>query len=155
MGYWVLRPALLGPGKIQTSPHRQYCALKWCRSFLPQVGSSGLTRAQAQQVLLVVLKLRFKLDLPGMLIDSDISAANGQPMRPGYVDFALTYDSPDAAATDVLGTWSVDILTGDVLDNTRCRRYRFAALVQLQKAIGARTGAKLPPQAVALRRVGC
>lgn len=121
-----------------------------------QVASSGLTRAQAQQVLLLVLKQqRFKLDLPGMLIDSDITDANGQPMRPGYVDFALTYDSPDAAATDVLGTWSVDMLTGDALDNTRCSRYRFAKLVRLQKGIAARTGASLPPLVVALGRIGC
>lgn len=56
-------------------------------------------------------------------------------------------------ATIILGAWSVDILTGDVLDNTRCRRYRFAALVQLQKAIVAQTGVSLPPKA--LGRVGC
>ena len=121
-----------------------------------QVAKTGLTQAQAQQVLRVVLKhLRFNLNKEGMLIDGDISGSNGQPMRPGYIDFALTYDTPTAAATDVLGTYSVDMLTGDVLENTRCKRYRFAALTRLQKAISARTGVALPPQKVALGQIGC
>ena len=92
---------------------------------------------------------------PGLFIDRDISGANGQAMRPGYIDFALTYDTPSAAATDVLGTWSVDILTGDVLENTRCKRYRFAGLKRLQAAISARTGVALPPEKLALGRIGC
>lgn len=121
-----------------------------------QVAKNGLTQAQAQQVLRVVLKhLRFKLERKGMFIDGDISGPDGRPMRPGYFDFALTYDTPGVAATDVLGTYSVDVLTGDVLENTRCKRYRFAGLVRLQKAISARTGVALLPEKTAMARVGC
>ncbi len=121
-----------------------------------QVGTSGLTKQQAKQVLIIVLKhLHFKLEQEGMFIDGDISGKAGKPMRPGYFDFALTYDTPSATATDVLGAYSVDILTGDVIENTRCKRYQFPALSRLQKAISARTGVRLPPIKLALGQVGC
>lgn len=76
------------------------------------VARDGLTKAQAKQVLIVVLRQQtVKLSRRGMSIDDDIRTAEGKPFRPGYHDFPLTFDSPKVGATDVLGTHSVNIGT--------------------------------------------
>ncbi len=121
-----------------------------------QVTKSGLSKQQAKQVLIVVLKhLKFKLTKEGMYIDDDLSDSHGNPIHPGYYDFALTYDTPKAAATDVLGTYSVNVLTGDVLDNTLCKRYSFPNLMRVQKEISKKTGVALLPKKAALQQMGC
>jgi hypothetical protein len=116
---------------------------------------SGLTKDQAKQVLIVVLKhLKFKLKTPGMYVDGDIGKP-GTQIRPGYYDFSLSFDTPKAAATAYLGYYSVDIMTGDVWESEQCEHYCFPALRKLQAQIMKRTGATMPSEEVSRETVGC
>jgi hypothetical protein len=120
------------------------------------VQPSGLTKEQAKQVLVIVLKhLKFNLAREGMYLDGDITAPSGGPFHPGYYDFALTYDTPDAAATDVLGSYAVSLKTGDVWEVNLCKRYAFPALTRVQVAIMQRTGQTFASEKNERRGLGC
>lgn len=112
---------------------------------------SGLSIPQAKKVLIAVLKHeKYNLSRRGMAIEDDL-----KPMRPGYYDFSLIYDSPNAGATDVLGLYSVNILTGDVWENEQCIRYQFKKLRDIQGEIRRSTGKSIALDAVARAEVGC
>jgi len=120
------------------------------------VAHSGLTKEQAKQVLIVVLKHeKFHLSVPGMYIDDDLYGPNGKPNRPGYFDFSLSYDTPKAGATAYLGYYAVNIKTGDVWEVESCMRYSFPALRILQQQISFRTGVSLLNEEAARDEVGC
>jgi len=120
------------------------------------VAKSGLTREQAKKVLLVVLRHeKYHLNTPGMYIEDDLHGPNGEANRPGYIDFALTYDSEKAGATAVLGNYSVNVLTGDVWEVESCKRYQFSVLRQLQTKIQSQTGVSLASLKQARQEVGC
>jgi hypothetical protein len=120
------------------------------------VAPTGLNKQQVQQVLVVVLKHeKFRLSDPGMYIDSDLNGPNGDPDRPGYFNFSLSYENPKAAATAYLGDFAVNIKTGDVWETESCVRYRFPALRALQREIVRRTGTPLAAEKSARDEVGC
>lgn len=120
-----------------------------------QIATTGLSKPQAKAVLILVLQhLKFKLNAPGMFLDGDLGK-NGVPIRPGYYDFSLSYDTPDAAAMAYLGYYSVNIMTGDVWESEQCEHYTFPALRKLQKQIMRRTGATMLSVAKARASVGC
>lgn len=120
-----------------------------------QIAATGLTKPQARAVLVVVLQhLKFKLNAPGMFLDGDLGKS-GAPIRPGYYDFSLSYDTPKAAATAYLGYYSVNIMTGDVWESEQCEHYSFPALRKLQKNIMRRTGTAMLPEDKARAGVGC
>lgn len=99
------------------------------------VQATGLTTEQAQQVLIVMLKHeKLLMTKPGF----DIEALRSS--HPGYQDFGVTYDSPKAAATDVIGWFSVSKMTGDIWETNLCKRYAFPQLRRIQAAIMKRTG---------------
>jgi len=120
------------------------------------IAKTGLTKEQAKQVLILVLKHeKYHLSAPGMVIEDDLHGPNGEVNRPGYIDFSLSYDAPDAGATAVLGYYSINVLTGDAWEVEDCKRYQFPALSQLQREIQIQTGVTLAPAKVAHQEVGC
>lgn len=127
-------------------------------SALPpaQIKPQGLSRAQAQQVLVVALKPQhYKLDKPGAFIDGDLADDNGNPPHPGYFDFSLGYNDPKAGATEYWGLFSVSVLTGDVWEINSCKRLAGPALKQLQAQIMSRTGKTLSDEAGQRQGLGC
>jgi hypothetical protein len=124
---------------------------------LSQIAPEGLSRAQAKQVLIFIIKhqTKIKFGKSGVFIDGDLSDQNGNPSNSGYFDFALGYDDPEAAATEYMGSFSVSILTGDVWETNRCERYTFPALQRIQKTIMKQTGKTLADEKVQRRGLGC
>jgi hypothetical protein len=121
-----------------------------------EVSSSGLTKEQAKQVLIVVLKHeKYRLSDPGMYIDGDLQNKDGTPNRPGYFDFSLSYETPKAGATAYVGYYSVNIKTGDIWEVESCLHYRFPALRRLQQQITKRTGTEIANAKIARDEVGC
>ncbi|AUP76360.1 hypothetical protein CWS02_05580 [Enterobacter sp. EA-1] len=59
---------------------------------------------------------------------------------PEYINFHVAWDSPDAAATDVIGEFVVSPRTGDVWESNMCKQYAFSELKRLQTEIMKRTG---------------
>jgi hypothetical protein len=124
--------------------------------ILGQVAPEGLSRTQAKQVLILVLKHeKYKFMDAGVFIDGDLANENGNPPHPGYFDFSLGYDDPEAGATEYMGLFSVSILTGDVFEIHLCKRYAFPALQRLQKNIMKQTGKMLADEKVQRRGLGC
>jgi hypothetical protein len=121
------------------------------------VRPSGLTADQAKQVLLVVLKHQhYKMSNPAMWIDGPWQGEEkGTLFRPGYYDFGLVFNNPNGAASNVLGHFAVNTLTGDVWESESCKRFNFPALSGIQKRISAQTGTKLVSEEVALSEIGC
>lgn len=114
-----------------------------------QVQTEGLTSAQARQVLVMVLKHeKLFMNKPGFNIE-DIEFV------PGYVNFHVTYDSPKAAATDVIGAFAVSPRTGDVWETNLCKRYEFQALKRVQGTIMQRTGKTFASEVGERRGLGC
>jgi hypothetical protein len=124
---------------------------------LGQIASEGLSRAQAKQVLIIIIKHQkiVRLGKAGVFIDGDLRDENGNPPHPGYFDFALGYDDPKAAATGYMGTFSVSILTGDVWETNRCERYAFPALQRIQENIMKQTGKTMADEKMQRRGLGC
>lgn len=123
---------------------------------LDQITSEGLSRGQAKQVLIVVLKhQRYKLGKSGVFIDGDLTDENGKPPHPGYFDFSLGYDSPKAGATEYWGLFSVSVSTGDVWETNTCKRFVFPALQRIQKNIMERTGKTMADEKAQRRGLGC
>jgi hypothetical protein len=104
-----------------------------------RIAQNGLTKDQAKQVLLIVLRHEgYKLTKPGMYVEYLRNEQEEDPYE-GYFNFSLGYDSPKAAATDVLGYFAVSKVTGDVWELNLCKRYSFPELRRIQKTIMMRT----------------
>lgn len=80
--------------------------------------------------------------------------AGGPPNR-GFYTFSVTFDSPKAAATDVVGAFAVSRLTGDVWETNLCKRYAFPALRAAQRRIMARTHGSFRAETAARQGLGC
>jgi hypothetical protein len=114
-----------------------------------QVQADGLTIDQAKQVLVMVLKHeKLFMKKPGFNIE-DIEFVTG------YVNFFVTYDSPKAAATDVIGGFAVSPRTGDVWEANLCKRYDFPALKRVQATIMQHTGKTFASEVSERRGLGC
>ncbi len=114
------------------------------------VSITGLTKEQAKQVLILVLRQeKYHLSNSGMYIDSDLQS------QAGYYDFSLSYETPKAGATAYLGYYSINIKNGDVWEIESCIRYSFPSLRRLQREITRRTGVTLADEKVARDEVGC
>jgi hypothetical protein len=121
-----------------------------------KISQKGLSAEQARQVLIVALEqLHFKLSKIGMYIDGPLTDAEGKPFRVGFYDFGLAFDSPTAGATDVLGHYAVNTMTGDVWETERCVRYKFPELLIIQKRITEKTATKLLNEEKARDEIGC
>lgn len=118
---------------------------------------TGLTKEQAKQVLMLVLRQdKYHLSKnSGMYIDGDLQTPDGKPNRPGYYDFSLSYETPEAGATAYLGYYAVNIKTGDVWEVESCVHYNFQALRRIQREITRRTGTALTNEKTARDEVGC
>jgi len=122
---------------------------------LEPVSKKGLSRVQARQVLIIVLRHeRYKLRSPYFFIE-DLSDKNGKPTHPGFLDFGMGYDYPKAGAVDNLGIYSVSILTGDVWETELCKRYTFPALRRIQKIIMKQTGKTMVDEKEQRKGLGC
>ncbi len=121
-----------------------------------EVRENGLTKDQAKQVLMVVLRHeKYRLSMPGVFIDGNLADEQGNPPHPGYFDFSLGYDSPKAGATDYLGLFSVSVKTGDVWEINSCKNFHFPALAQLQAMIMKRTKQTFAGEKDARKGLGC
>ncbi|UVM53383.1 hypothetical protein LOY38_17275 [Pseudomonas sp. B21-015] len=138
-------------------------ALLACSSVLAEslnaknIRPSGLTADQAKQVLLVVLRHQhYKMSNPDMWIDGPWQGEEkGTLFRAGYYDFGLVFNNPKGAASNVLGHFAVNILTGDVWETESCERFSSATLSGIQKRISVQTGKKLANEEVARSEIGC
>jgi len=121
------------------------------------IGSAGLTADQARQVLIIVLKhQRYKMSNPAIWIDGPWQGEEkGTLFRSGYYDFGLVFNNPKGAASNVLGHFAVNALTGDVWETENCKRFSFPALSKIQKHIFVRTGKKVVSEDVARDEIGC
>ena len=95
---------------------------------LSKLSAKSLSRAQAQQVLLVALESeKYSPSSPGMYIEN-LTKKNGAAIHPGYYSFGLSYASPNAGALQTLGLFAVSQFTGDAWELNLCRRYAFPKL---------------------------
>jgi hypothetical protein len=118
-------------------------------SITGQIQKDGLTVQQAEQVLVMVLKHeKLFMKEPGFNIENI-------EFVPGYVNFHVTYDTPKAGATEVIGAFAVSPRTGDVWETNLCKRYAFPALKRVQAAIMQRTGSTFASETNDLRGMGC
>lgn len=114
-----------------------------------KVQSSGLTADQAKKILVLVLKHeKLFISKPGFNVEAT-------QLAPGYMNFFVTYDSPNAGATDAIGSFAVSPRTGDVWETNICRRYTFPALERAQAAIMKRTGETFASEVSERRKLGC
>lgn len=114
------------------------------------IAPTGLSAAQARQVLRIVLRHEhFPLGKAGFHIETLASRLRS------HWQFSVTFESPQAAATTMLGAFAVSRMTGDVWETNRCRRYDFAQLRQWQARIMARTGGSFASEADDRRQLGC
>ncbi|NHZ39308.1 hypothetical protein [Massilia aquatica] len=112
------------------------------------VKPSGLTVAQAEQVLRVVLKHEgYKMSDPHLWIDGP--RPGSPPFIPGYHSYGLAY------VNNTQGHYSVNIFTGDVWQTESCTRYIFPALSRIQRRISERSGKTLLSDEEARSEVGC
>jgi hypothetical protein len=126
-------------------------------AFAPEnVEPTGLTKAQAKQILIVVLTHERKpIDGLGTFIDDDLRDKSGEPPHPGYFDFSLGYDSPGAGATEYMGLYAVSSATGDVWELNRCEHYDFPELRRIQAKISHRTHRTVVDEKDLRRGLGC
>lgn len=122
---------------------------------LSKFSAKGLSKTQARQVLLVVLEHeKFSPNSPGMYIEN-LTKKNGTAIHSGYYDFGLSYESPDAGATQTLGLFAISRFTGDVWELNLCRRYSFSKLDKLQQAITQATKKTFADEKKQRRGLGC
>ncbi|NHZ64896.1 hypothetical protein [Massilia genomosp. 1] len=126
------------------------CSLVFGAGFnAKNVKPSGLTVAQAEQVLRVVLKHeRYKTYDRRLWIDGPW-LTEGMPSIPGYHSFGVVY------IVNTQGHYSINIFTGDVWQTESCERYSFPALMAIQERIALKTGKKLASDDDARSDVGC
>ena len=135
---------------------RTLMLVAWCAVASPApldestVQRTGLSAAQARQVLRVVLRHeRFPVGKAGFYIETLASGNRG------YREFGVTFESPQAAATTVLGAFAVSRMTGDVWETNLCKRYAFPELEQLQARIMKRTHQTFATEVGERRKLGC
>ena len=120
-----------------------------------QISPEGLSRDQAKAVLSIVLKhQRHDLNKTGMSVE-ELHRKDGSDPHPGYYDFGLSYDTPEAGATQVLGAYAVSRFTGDVWELNLCKRFSPRDLKKLQKIIMARTGRSFSSEKMERIGLGC
>jgi hypothetical protein len=116
----------------------------------------GLTAEQAKAVLIVVLNHEgYLLNKSGMDIDGPLQIDPSIPSERAFWEFGLTFDSPNAGATKVLGQFAVGRLTGDVWETNLCKNYSFPSLKRLQRKIMETTKRSFADEAEARRGLGC
>lgn len=114
-----------------------------------QIQHDGLTPEQARALLIMVLKHEtLFIDKPGFNIEHI-------EFVPEYINFHVTWDSPDTAATDVIGEFVVSPRTGDVWESNMCKQYAFSELKRLQTEIMKRTGWTLAGELKEREGLGC
>jgi hypothetical protein len=117
--------------------------------LLTHISPSGLTEQQAKDILVMVLKHeKMYMYKEGF----DIERIN---YAKGYTTFQVTYDTPKAAATEVIGAFAVSPRTGAVLEVNLCRNYSFHALTEIQNDIMKQTGATFASEKELLNQLGC
>ncbi len=122
---------------------------------LSKLSAKGLSKEQAKQVLLAALEHeKYSPSSPGMYIES-LTKKNGTAIHSGYYDFGLSYESPDAGATQTMGLFAISRFTGDVWELNLCRRYSFSKLDKLQKAITQVTKKTFADEKKQRRGLGC
>ena len=121
-----------------------------------RIAQSGLTTPQAKELLKLVLRHEgYDWKKRGMFIDDDLKASDGAAPHPGYLDFALGFDSPKAAATTFLGYYAVSQKTGDIWELNLCKRYEFSELQRAQKIVMERTRTSFYDERIERRGLGC
>jgi hypothetical protein len=134
-------------------------AAQLCRAqetFDPgQISSNGLSRGQARVVLLTVLKQQHHdPSKVGMSLEA-LQRKDSNDPHPGYFDFGLSYDSPNAGATQVLGAYAVSRYTGDVWETNLCKRFSSRDLKKLQKMIMEKTRKSFSSERTERAGLGC
>ena len=114
-----------------------------------QIRHDGLSTDQTRELLVVMLKHeKLFISKPGFSIET-------VRLIPGYINFHVTWDSPKAAATDVIGEFAVSPLTGDIWEINNCKRYSFTQLSQLQAEITKHTGKTFTDESTVRQGMGC
>jgi len=121
-----------------------------------EVQATGLTKEQARQILALVLKHKhYDLSMPGMLVNDDLSSANGISPHPGYIDFNVVYTSSTAGLDDYDGLFVVSPATGDIWELNDCTHFVYADLKHVQELIMQRTGKTLAGEVAQRSMLGC
>lgn len=132
------------------------CTPAQIKEPLGLVAPSGLTREQAQKILISALNNQgYQLNKAGVFIDGDLTDEEGNPPHPGYFDFSLGYDGPTSGATEYWGLFSVSRLTGDVWEINTCKRLESRVLQGLQESVMAKTGKTMAEETTQRKGLGC
>lgn len=114
-----------------------------------QIRHDGLSTDQTRELLVMMLRHeKLFINKPGFSIET-------VRIIPGYINFHVTWDSPKAAATDVIGEFAVSPLTGDIWEINNCKRYSFKQLSQVQAEITKQTGKTFADEATVRQGMGC
>lgn len=123
---------------------------------LSDISHGGITKAQAEKLLIIALEhQKYDLSLDGVFVDGDLEDKHGNPPHPGYYDFSLGYDTPNAGAIEYWGLFSVSSQTGDIWEINQCQRIKFHELQRIQREIMKKTGATFASEVVQRRGLGC
>jgi hypothetical protein len=121
-----------------------------------RIAAQGLTREQAQAILMLVLRHQHVPAKPTLEIEHLVkNGSKPEDIRPGYYSFGVTSDSPNMGASNVWGMYAVSRYTGDVWESFSCRRYRFAKLRRLQATIMKKTGKSFLDERQERLMLGC
>ena len=127
----------------------------WAASLLKQeIDKAGLSREQASEVLLLVLRHQ-KIPQPPASTIEYLTKKDGGDLAADYFAFGVTADSANNGASTVYGMFAVNRQTGDVWEWNLCKRYRFARLTQLQKVVMQKTGKRLAAASIVKASLGC
>jgi hypothetical protein len=123
---------------------------------LGELHSRGLTSEQAKKILIFTLKHEgYKLSRAGVFFDGPLVSENGSPYIPGYYNFGLGYNDPDAGAVDSWGLFAVNVSSGEVWETNKCKRYSFPALHRIQRRVRAKTQITEAEERIQRRGTGC
>lgn len=119
------------------------------------VDSSGLTKEQALEVLVMVLSHeKYHLNEPGVFVKT-MDTDKKEPYVFGYYSFALALKKKPSDMPNILGTFSISALTGDVWETSQCERFDFSELKQVQSEIIQKTGKSMLDEKNARNQIRC
>lgn len=124
-------------------------ALQRAHASLP---SPSLSNHQARQIVRLVAR-HDRIDLSDTRVEMN-SLDLTSPFIPGFASFIFIREASTPGPDQTLRRFAVNRHTGDVWEMTRCRRYDFPALENLQRAF---VGHLPAPAAIAAesRELGC
>lgn len=94
------------------------------------------------------------MNKPGVFIE-DLVDDKGKSALPGYFQFSLGYNNPNAAALEYSGLYAVSVSSGEIWETHMCKTFSFPAFERIQRQIRAKTKKTAEEERVLRRGLGC